>query len=251
MTPIISIIQCDKCRRYVAGDSVFNFLAPSSAEYEAFKAAEYPQGDCGRADCADHVQRNKSAEVAKTAKRVEWRRTHGSRGPKRGASRAPARPVRSFTGPVRSSCPADTEPLEPAGLSHQDEQRRFAAAGDGDNDCERMIEILFAGGDPRVAKDTDFFRPEDPERRSIGKWVSRQDLVHLHGIETPNSRASQLRGCKSYDPHPLVRRFRLDIDTDKVDGEWSYRVCFIEHSERLNREQKPDDGQARFPVADE
>jgi hypothetical protein len=242
---ILTIIQCEKCRRYVAGDSVFNFLAPSSAEYEAFKAAEYPQGDCGRRDCEEQVQRNKSAEAARTAKRVEWRRTHGSRGPRRG-SQASARPVRSFSGAVRSSCPPDTEPMQPSGLSHQEEQRRFMAAGDGDNDCEQMIEILFAGGDPRRAQDADFFRPEDPARQSIGKWVSRQDLVHKYGIETPNSRASQLRGCDSYDPHPLVKRFRLDIDSAKVDGEWSYRVCFIEHSERLKREQKQEPDQEKF-----
>ncbi len=121
--------------------------------------------------------------------------------------------------------------LRPTDLPHRERQAAFVASGAAESDNERMLELLWRD-----------FIPEDKERRSRGVWISTQELIHRHKINTPHSRASQLRGSETLVPHPLVVKWRLDIDQcsdPAVTGQTGscYSVCFVERSERLRRER--------------
>jgi len=120
-------------------------------------------------------------------------------------------------------------------LNHSEQQAAFVAEGRGEDDGERMLELLFA---PSAAGLGDGFDVSDPARVSRGRWVRADDLIHVHRINTPHSRASELRGgTKTHRGHPLVLQFNLEIDQMMIGGFSCYSVCFKEHSERLKREK--------------
>jgi len=208
------IQQCARCGRQHDG----------SGQVRRFVACVPQMADCGLPDCADVVERNRQEDAGRQERRQArcGKPRHSSlvtRHQGHPACPEPPLPRRSVTGPD---------------LNHKDQQRQFVSSGAGSSDCEKMLELLWVG-----------FQAYDPARQSRGEWISSHDLKFVHHIETPNSRASQLRGAESYEPHPLVSKHRLDIDCAVVDGKWSYSVCFIERSERLARERKKEEAAGR------
>lgn len=83
-------------------------------------------------------------------------------------------------------------------------------------------------------KSFDFLHPENP-----GSWVTGWDFLHKHGVKAANSCAARIR-----DWPDLVER-GIDVDSAMIPNRaggsnewWAYRLCRIEDSQRLAREQK-------------
>ncbi len=221
MTTTETILQCGKCLRQHDGAGVLRRFVPGVPELV----------DCGRDDCAAVAEQNRLDDAGRQQRRVQRRQA------RRDVSRHPSRDTRHA---IHPACPPE-RPLPRRSvmgpdLPHAEQQRQFVASGAGNSDCEKMLGLLWEG-----------FRADDPDRQARGPWITSHDLKFQHHIETPNSRASQLRGADSYPAHPLVRKHRLDVDCAVVAGKWSYSICFVEHSERLARERaKEPEGQKRL-----
>jgi hypothetical protein len=233
MTSTETIYQCARCRRFFAEGRVIQISM--SEGLAAARGGNITSFDCHESDCVDRARQNSQEDEDQ---RQRWRARRCIAVPRAPRRPAPdgrphpacpperALPRRSVTGP---------DALFKAGSSPSENQLAYSTMGVGDSDCEKMLTLLFEKFDvidPNRA---------DSERASRGRWIPRSELVHTHGIETPNSRASQLRGCDTIRSHPLVKRHRLDVDTKFLNGEWHYSICFIEHSERLAREQMKED----------
>lgn len=203
MTEAATIYQCPDCLRLYA-DGIWKPFP--------FRAFVPESRACGANDCAAMAADLQQAERDRMARR-------------RRQARPIPPPKRECRQPWKEN---DEDTRRPQGFSHAQEQSRFVAEGDGTSDCEKMLELLF--GPPDTG-----FRPDDPTRTSRGPWISSHDLKYTHGIETPNSRASQLRGSATLDSHPLVKQFDLDIDCRRNPAEYS--VCFKEHSGRRARNE--------------
>jgi hypothetical protein len=226
------IFQCPECLRCFTSEGFVSH--PLRAFVPALQA-------CGAADCggvqAAWREAQRAKEAANALRLKQWRdkRARGSKGEVRDARPSCDRggvwsPVKENEDDLRRVDAPAVADLGTCALSHAAEQARFVANGDGVSDCERMLEILF--GDP----DKGGFRVDDETRTSRGPWVSSHDLKYKHRIETPNSRASQLRGSGTLEAHPIVQRWRLDIDCRRNPARYS--VCFCEHSERLAAENQ-------------
>jgi len=205
MTQIISIIQCEKCLRYVADGVVHSFLVPSSAEYAAFKAAQCPQGDCGLPDCAEVAAENvrKAAEALQAScRRISaWRTAH--RGPKRGQkslpaclahmaghlNRQPYKDEERFEGAVgpdlaearSAECGARNEKTTTAEVAPALDEAGFQASGKADSADAKMIEFF----DHQI-------------KFNLGKWFSRNLLKEICGNDYINNRVITAR--KHYKP---------------------------------------------------
>ena len=268
MTSTETIYQCQVCNRQflleAAGLGRLTLLERPRLVVPELELNDEPF-HCGLADCAECAAANAQREQARLDRRMANRRerhevkqqcqtARGQRDAAPNRGKSPSSPARmpykdadeeQTVSAINSAPPVATNVgvvVEQA-LSHKDRQRDFVAKGKGDNDNERMLELLFDG-----------FYSTDPTRTSRGRWISKEDLIFKHGILTPNSRASELRGSESHIPHPLVEQFRLEIDnssnaevTGHAGGVSCYSVCFIENSVRLEVERKnKEKGQASF-----
>lgn len=137
-------------------------------------------------------------------------------------------------------------PLRPASAepTHQERQRLFAAEGKGDNQNELMLDLLLKEVHPEFPRGFDMAAVP---RVGRGGWISKAELIHEHFIDTPNSRASELRGSETHPGHVLVNRWQLEIDnssdgsvTGQPGGVSCYSVCFREHSYRIARERQAE-----------
>lgn len=220
-----SVLQCGLCHRQHDGAGGLlpsRLCVPSIVE-------------CGREDCAAVMEQILADQRAYLLRVKARQRDVGSKRKAGKAVRGASRPAtfRSSCAPAEARNPLPVEREVEADLPHKERQAAFVAEGKGENDNEKMLELLFVG-----------FNPADGSRRSRGRWIAADDLIHKEFINTPHSRASELRGSKTHVAHALVSRWRLEIDqcsdgavTGHVAGASCYSVCFLEHSKRLERER--------------
>lgn len=119
--------------------------------------------------------------------------------------------------------------------SHAEQQAEFANSLEARTQNEAMLGELLKT-----------FDLHDATRTARSRWITNKEWHERFGITRPNSRASQLNGADTLEPHPVIKMHRLYVDSRIQLGTsqvWERSLCYVEHSLALSRERKKSDSE--------
>lgn len=193
---------------------------------------------CGQNDC-EEVRKEKAdmAQVIRQSRQEvltqrEAQRKHCS---SPNADKMHQRRARALGGECHRGMPPEREDCERDGstLNQAEQQTRYANGDHAKSENERMLAELLRT-----------FDLNDPTRTARSRWVSNKEWWDDFRIERPNSRASQLNGSRTIEPHPIIKMHRLRVDQRTRPGNGNVierSLCYIEHSLFLARERRKED----------
>lgn len=247
MTEAATIFQCENCGAYC--DAEGNRFAQRPEKIGLPESILACQVCAVNPRNEEAMAWNQASAVTPALPREAWRHTNQSRKQKPVAraakSKNPAAPAGDR--PSCKSSRSDAMPECPRGMPKElDDERCQVPSARRQVPEERPIEVG-AATDAESLTQNEWFLQEllksfllaDATRSGTSRWISNAELLQVctqqipRGITRPNSRASQLNGSDTLEPHALMLEHRLFIEcAGNPTGEGiARRLIFAENIE--------------------